>query len=333
MARLEKARAEWKRFDHEHKPAFGRWMAGTFGALLSRQREVEALIREKETLIEEVERELRFDRSGDERSAYARVQRRRAQPPSREASGGDASPPPREEDPRFAGRRRDDLSEMELQFLFDDFLLFMGMNPDRMSDRQYERMFAEFKAKLRAQAEPEEEPEAEARSKPRRHIELDPVPEKPGPSRIKEIYRLLVRRLHPDTRADSDAAVSALWHEVQEAYEDENLERLEMLLALTDIQSNATGETSLFQMRSVLAELRAACNAIQRNLRDAKKDAAWNFVGRKDRAALEIHLRSELEANLAHHEDQLWSLEKIIESWSSPPPARQRGPGRYADMH
>ena len=36
--------------------------------------------------------------------------------------------------------------------------------------------------------------------------------------RIKEIYRRLVRRLHPDLRANGDATVSSLWHEVQEAY-------------------------------------------------------------------------------------------------------------------
>src|SRR5205814_5812795 len=36
--------------------------------------------------------------------------------------------------------------------------------------------------------------------------------------RVKEIYRRLVRRLHPDLRADRDASVSSLWHEVQEAY-------------------------------------------------------------------------------------------------------------------
>jgi hypothetical protein len=104
-----------------------------------------------------------------------------------------------------------------------------------------------------------------------------------------------------------------------------------MLAALTDIQSNATDETSLFQMRSVLAELRAGCNALQRDLRAANKEPAWNFIGRKDRSALEVHLRGEIEANLAHHEDELWRLEKIIESWTSPPQAHRRSPGRYAD--
>src|SRR6202020_2367124 len=69
---------------------------------------------------------------------------------------------------------------------------------------------------------------------------------KPEAGRIKELYRLLVRRLHPDLRADKDAEVSHFWHDVQEAYEQGNVERLEMLLALTDLQSNAAGEqTSL----------------------------------------------------------------------------------------
>ena len=318
MTRLEKVRAEWKRFDHEDKPAFSRWVAATFGALLSRQREIEALIREKEALVQEVERELVFDRSGDERAAFARVQRRRANPPREADPKPDGPPPPRDENPRFRGRNHADLSEMEQQFLFDEFLIFMGMNPDRMSDRQYQRMFAQFREKLRGESEPE----------PPRNVDPDPEPEKPAPSRIKEIYRLLVRRLHPDTRADSDAEVSALWHEVQEAYEEENLDRLEMLLALTDIRSKTTGEhTSLFQMQAVLAELRAACNALQRNLRAAKKEPAWNFVRLADRSALETRLRGELETNLAAHEEVLQRLEALIAGWTAPPSPRQR-PGQ-----
>lgn len=128
--------------------------------------------------------------------------------------------------------------------LFENFLrAVMGMNPDRMSDAKYEKMFGDFKANVLGHERPERQ--------------ADLVPPKPLQSRIKELYRQLVRRLHPDTRAESDAEVSAVWHEVQEAYSDGNVERLEMLLAMTDLQENATGEhTSLSQMRSVLSELR-----------------------------------------------------------------------------
>lgn len=45
-------------------------------------------------------------------------------------------------------------------------------------------------------------------------------------SRLKETYRILVRRRHPDLRADGDAHVSALWHEVQEAYQAGSVERM-----------------------------------------------------------------------------------------------------------
>jgi len=106
---------------------------------------------------------------------------------------------------------------------------------------------------------------------------------------------------------------------VQEAYGDGNVERLEMLLAMTDLQANATGEhTSLSQMRSVLAELRRSFNAIQRNLRAAKKDPAWNFGGFPNRSALEERMRSELESRLLWHAEMLAALDAKIARWSAP---------------
>ncbi len=189
------------------------------------------------------------------------------------------------------------------------------MNPDRMSQKQYAKMFADFKEKLLGAPTPE----------PPEKPEPPSAPPKPKQNRVKELYRLLVRRLHPDTRADSDAEVSSLWHEVQEAYEQENVDRLEMLLALTDILSHATGDqTSLFQLRSVLTELCQAFDALQRNLRAAKKEYAWNFVRLKNRAALEKRVRRELESDLATQEYQLRQLEALIARWSAPRKARKK---------
>ena len=115
---------------------------------------------------------------------------------------------------------------------------------------------------------------------------------RPEDARLKEVYRLLVRRLHPDTRADGDPEVSALWHEVQEAYQAGKLERLEMLLALTDIRSKSAGEhTTLYQMREVLAELRRAFEALQKSLREARKEPAWNFTRGAKLEAIEARLQ------------------------------------------
>lgn len=311
MAHLEKAKAEWKRFEQHDKTGFERWKAATFGGFLTRLRELGALIREKESLILAVEMEMLSGRAKTLRSAHAKVQARRNQPEA------DAPPPPREEE-NFDGPRFEDISEIEQEMLFEDFLRsVLRMNPDRMSDERYEKMFADFKASAKGK----ERPDAETPP--------SPLPPKPGHSRLKEIYRMLVRRLHPDTRADDDEEVSALWHEVQEAYGTGNVERLEMLLALSDLQFNATGEhTSLFQMRSVLAELRRSFKAIQANLRAARMDLAWNFSRLRNRSALEKRVRGNLKSMLEWHEWRLRQLEAEIASWSAAPKARKRKAGR-----
>src|SRR5258708_6972089 len=205
MARLEKLRAEWKRFEHEDKPAFERWMAATFGPLLSELREQESLLREKQALVHEVEDEMFFAGARSYRAAYAAVMRRRTSPPSAAGSDPGEPPPSGEEDDYFGNPFADGMPEFEQHLLFEDFLrAVLGMNPDRMSEKSYEAMFEDFKAKILGQGGRE----------PRRR-ERPAEPAKPEQARIKEIYRVLVRRLHPDTRADKDADISALWHEVQ----------------------------------------------------------------------------------------------------------------------
>jgi hypothetical protein len=322
MERLEKARAQWRRFEREDQPAYRRWVAATFGPLMSRVREVAALVREKEILVQEVETEVFLRGSGSYRMAYTRVQKRRANPYAEPQPRPDTPPPSQNRGGAdFRDVEDEELDDFEQEILFEEFVrTFLHMNPDRMSDRQYEKMFADFKANMLDQEqpgprEPAYEPEAVAE------------PPKSEATRIKELYRLLVRRLHPDTKADRDVEVSALWHEVQEAYTAGNLDRLEMLLAFTDIQSKTAGEhTSLFQMQSVLAELRGSYNALQRTLRAAKKDSAWNFVRLEDRSKLETCVRRELESTLAWHEMQLGQLEALIAKWSAPPKPRNGRP-------
>ena len=308
MARLEKLRAEWRRFEQEDRPAFERWRAATFGALLSRLRDTESLLREKEALILEVEMEMFTRGTRNPRAAYAAVMRRRSKPPPVADTRDDEPPPMREDDADF------EIPEFEKNLLFEDFLrAILGINPDRLSEKKYEKMFADFKAKVLGQGEPEPPPTSRAQ----------PAAPKTEQARIKEIYRVLVRRLHPDTRADSDAEISALWHEVQEAYSHGNLDRLEMLLALTDIQANGTGEhTSLFQMRSVLRELCRSFSALQRSLRAGKRELAWNFARTADRSGVQARLQRQFEADLAVQQESLREMEAILAEWSAPPKPR-----------
>jgi hypothetical protein len=318
MKRIETARAQWKQFEQEDKPAFHRWMAATFGALLSEIRELGNLLQRNEALVTEVETEMLMHGSRSYAAAYDAIQRRKETPLPTQRSDESESPPgfdPGESDASRAEETAEDgPSEFEQEFLFERFLEdVLGIDPDRLSDHAYRRMFADFQPNLLGQ-----------------DSRREPGPEDPsmmtGPSaepksvnaRVKEIYRLLVRRLHPDTRADTDAEVSALWHEVQEAYATGNLERLEMLVALTDIQAESMGEhTSLSQLRAVLKELRRSYQALQRSLSAARKELAWDFRN-ANLVRLEGRMRNQMERDRARLREQCREVEAFIASWTEP---------------
>jgi hypothetical protein len=314
FTRLEKARGDWNRFETEDKPAFGRWMAATFGAVLTRLRENDARIAERENLIREVKAELAWGKSRSHRAAYAQVLRRRAHPS--EAPPTDSAQP----NPGFAEEGPAAPDPFEQELLFEEFMrMFLGLDPDQLSETKYEKLFAEFKANVFDRINPDSE------------LPRDSPPPAPPPSRhgrIKEIYRVLVRRLHPDTRTHSGSGVSPFWHEVQQAYRTGNLERLEMLLALTDLESGQAGDqTSLAQMRAVVRELRRAFNLVQKNLRGARKDSAWNFSRTQDRTLLQARLRNQFEEDLAVQGARLQDLEALIARWTD----SRRSPRRTAN--
>ncbi len=301
LAKVEKARAHWRRFDREDKPAFERWMSAHFGAKLTELRDLESALREKEQLIDEVEIEYAWIGASSYRAAYMAVMRRRNAPLRTRTV------PPENED-RPQEREFADFSAEEKRALFEEFVGdFFDLDPDELTRNEYQRMFQEFEAGVR---------DGGRKSAP------PPQPDKaahPEDARVKEVYRALVRRLHPDTRADGDPEVSALWHEVQEAYLGSNLERLEMLLALTDIRARSAGEhTSLHQMREVLAELRRAFLALQKSLSAARKEPAWNFSRGARRDAIEARLQRRFQADLAARRKRLRECEALIARWSRP---------------
>ena len=127
MARLEQARLCWHQFERQDKPAFVRWRAREFGALLSTARDVEDKIRDAQNLIHEVEMEMRR-KIQDPHSAYRRVLFRRENPgvaENRETSSNGSQSTPH-------------LSEFEQEALFQEWVQkFLGTNPAKMDDDAY----------------------------------------------------------------------------------------------------------------------------------------------------------------------------------------------------
>ena len=140
MARLERARIGWHRFEREDKPAFARWRAREFGALLSKARDVEIQIRDSQALVHEVEMEMRRAFQ-DPHSAYQRVMFRRENP-----GAADEEPEDSQSGEPGAARR---LSDFEKEALFQEWVhKSLGTNPDKMDDEAYSTTFEAFKSHM-----------------------------------------------------------------------------------------------------------------------------------------------------------------------------------------
>jgi hypothetical protein len=142
------------------------------------------------------------------------------------------------------------VSDFEKEALFQEWVKSaLGTNPDKMDDEAYSTTFEAFKSHMfRAAAEEPPSPGVHRRRPNRRVAAEDNEKEEEVvtvDARVRELYRRLVRRLHPDLRADGSTAVSTLWHEAQEAYAASDVARMEILLALSDIEANRTGDQTL----------------------------------------------------------------------------------------
>jgi hypothetical protein len=151
----------------------------------------------------------------------------------------------------------------------------------------------------------------EEQASPTEAVTIDP--------RVKEIYRRLVRRLHPDLRADGDASVSSLWHEVQEAYAAGDVARMELLLALSDLSDSPGAGTTLSQMRSVVGDLTRSVRALELSLVEARREDAWNFARTGPSEALRVRVERQLKHDLALRQQRLELLTKTIAGWAERP--------------
>ncbi len=315
MARLERARLGWHQFERQDKPAFVRWRAREFGALLSTARDVEDKIRDAQNLIHEVEMEMRR-KIQDPHSAYRRVMFRRENP-------GVAV----EEQETFSNGSRsetDRMSEFEQEALFQEWVQkFLGTNPDKMDDDAYSTTFEVFKSHMFVRPESglrrsARLPADDVRSSAVNDEESASAtePEAAVDARVKEIYRRLVRRLHPDLRADGDATVSALWHEVQEAYAAGDVARMELLLALSDLSDAPGTGTTLSQMRAVLSELTRSVRALELSLVEAGREDSWNFSRTGPSEDLRLRVERQLKHDLALRQQRLDLLTETIARWA-----------------
>jgi len=136
---------------------------------------------------------------------------------------------------------------------------------------------------------------------------------------IKAIYRTLVRKLHPDYQTETSPHLEELWHEVQEAYKSNDLERLETILAISNIQTgDFSEEISVSQILNVQAEYKNQLKSIRAQIRKAKKRVEWGFSKVTNTQLLSKKIKSELKSELNQHLFHIKEFEKQLQDWSRP---------------
>jgi hypothetical protein len=144
-------------------------------------------------------------------------------------------------------------------------------------------------------------------------------------SAIKQIYRQLARRLHPDINGNLSAHERELWFEVQQAYDDRDLARLEALLAMAEREAEEGDEArvekiqSLGRLKSMLKNLGRKLRSTQKSLAKAKKSLAWDFHKIKQDPRKMSKLRFDISIEFQQMEQGMDSdirrFEKQISRW------------------
>jgi hypothetical protein len=158
--------------------------------------------------------------------------------------------------------------------------------------------------------------------------------EKAADDLLKQIYRSLVRKLHPDLNPDLPDALRERWFEVQQAYGDRDLARLEMLLSACEDGDESADDSfidkiqSLTRLRLLLKSVAKKLKTSQRQLAQFKNAPAWEFhKTRKDprrMAGLERDVKFELRNAEETLSGDIRTLEAQIERWTNPVQGRGR---------
>jgi hypothetical protein len=311
--RLKVAREEWHRFERHDQPAFERWRAATFGPQLTELREAKDRLAALDRLITEVETEA-FFMNCSRKIAYQRIMARRlvTAEHGNDAHFSDDDREHHSEDD-FTGEI-DDLTKEEM---FWDFLSEeMQTDPDEIPDPVYAALFEQFKTMYFEPSASDETPP------PRPGFAFDDVATAAPaslPARLKDLYRQLVRRLHPDARNNAGPETMHLWHEVQEAYATGDVERMEMLQALTDIHEDTIGRhTPLARLREAKGEIQRSLRSLEKSLKAARKTLAWDFTRIGSTAMTHQQLARQIGTELRDVQEIIADYEALVAEWQQP---------------
>jgi hypothetical protein len=146
----------------------------------------------------------------------------------------------------------------------------------------------------------------------------------PGPKHAlraaKEVYRRLVQRLHPDRGGEWTEARKRLWHEVQAAWANGDVDWLVRLEVEWESANEVLGPASpIGRLRQAIAEFEAARRDTERKLRGYRRSPPWRFtLSEKKRETLRRKTEDDLRNDLEYLQQQLAYFNTTIAAWEKP---------------
>jgi len=152
-------------------------------------------------------------------------------------------------------------------------------------------------------------------------------PEETTDNYIKKAYRDLVRLLHPDAKKGEEqtAEEKALWHELQNAYEWRDLDRIEAIFRTVNGAGSAAINFATIPIGDIFAMKATVAKKLKdrrREIRDAKKQLNWDFEARRKKNSYLTHLaktiQSEIDEQSMLLEFGIEKFKKRIQGWNAP---------------
>lgn len=294
---LDGLNREWTIFRENDKRAFVQWIDTTFATMHAELQRLAWQIYEKRALLDAIMREaMRLGIGMAE--AYRRIQK------------GEAG----EDEPSF-----DEVDDEKAAYeLFSEEMKELGLDINELDEEERLRMFEAFK-KEHGFTESEEQDHDSAQEP----IDSQPVPEPTErETRLKELYRILAKRLHPDLNGGKALSEEdrELWFRAQAAYRDKDIARLEDLVATTGGREQGDTPRDTLSLSDLLKQIQVVLSTVQdmrRRLRHAHRDRAWGFSrpgGKQRKRRIREAMQRELEREIAQTREALQALEEFFES-------------------
>jgi hypothetical protein len=195
-----------------------------------------------------------------------------------------------------------------------------------------EEIKARRQAKREAKREARREQKKQAKLEQKVETATPSLHREPGSDSIVSIYRVLARKLHPDSplaiKSLPEARILSLWLEVQSAYQAGSLEKLLAISAWLDSRApDSHPELSSLSFAERFARIRTlekSCRKLESQLLQLKGQDAWDFVNARGNLKRKLlqKAKRELESELDRAQDILDQLEDFIQSIGSPRPPR-----------